>query len=59
MYGIGIGFPLEPTKEDIKRLKRELAHDKFGVVVGGKAKAKSTNNSDPDRDKTKPTSKKD
>jgi hypothetical protein len=36
-YGIGIGFPMEPTKEDIKKLKRKLARDMFGVVNGGKA----------------------
>ncbi|GAW29184.1 hypothetical protein [Carboxydocella sp. ULO1] len=41
-YGIGIGFPAELTKEDIKKLKRELAHDVLGVVDGGKAKSKPT-----------------
>lgn len=35
MYGIEIGFPVEPTKEDIKKLKRDLAHNKFGVVDSG------------------------
>lgn len=37
-YGIGITFPVEPTKEDIKKIRRDLAYDKFGVVDGGKAK---------------------
>lgn len=36
-YRIGIGFPTEPTKEDIKKLKRELARDMFEVVGGGQA----------------------
>lgn len=58
-YGIGIGFPMEPTKEDIKKLKRELAHDMFGVVDGGKAKSKPAAKSGTGRDKTKPTGKKD
>lgn len=58
-YGIGIGFPVEPTKEDIKKLKRELAHDMFGVVDGGKAKSKPASDSDPGRDKAEPTSEKD
>jgi len=40
-YGIGIGFPVEPTKEDLKKIKRDLAYDKFGVVDGGKTKSKS------------------
>lgn len=52
-HGIGIGFPMEPTKEDIKKLKRELAHDMFGVVDGGKT------NSKPGAGKTKPAGKKD
>jgi hypothetical protein len=52
-YGIGIGFPVEPTKEDLKKIKRDLAYDKFGVVDGGKAKSK------PGADKTKPAGKKD
>ncbi|NPV30642.1 MAG: hypothetical protein HPY58_13545 [Firmicutes bacterium] len=59
MYGIGISFPAELTKKDIKKLKRELARDMFGVVDGGKAKSKPASNSDPGRDKTEPTGKKD
>ena len=35
-YGIGISFPVEPTKEDLKKIKRDLVYDKFGVVDGGK-----------------------
>lgn len=31
-FGIGISFPKKPSKEDIKKLKR----DRFGVVDGGK-----------------------
>ena len=53
-YGIGIGFPVEPTKEDIKKIKRDLAYDKFGVVDGGKTKPKPAR-----ADKTKPAGKKD
>lgn len=41
-YGIGIGFPIEPTKEDIKKIKRDLTYGKFEVVSGGKAKSKPT-----------------
>ncbi len=47
-YGIGISFPVEPTEKDIKKIKRDLAYDKFGVVDGGKG-----------ADKTKPAGKKD
>ena len=53
-YGIGIGFPVEPTKEDIKKIKRDLAYDKFGVVNGGKTKSKPAG-----ADKTEPAGKKD
>jgi len=53
-YGIGIGFPVEPTKEDLKKIKRDLAYDKFGVVDGGKTKPKPAG-----ADKTKPAGKKD
>ncbi len=35
-YGIGITFPTEPSKEDIKKLKRDIAYSRFGVVDGGK-----------------------
>lgn len=52
MYGIGIGFPIKPTKEDIKKLKREVAHDMFEVVSGGKEKKRAG------RNKTEPTDKK-
>jgi len=41
-YGIGISLPIKPTKEDIKKLKREVAHDMFEVVSGGKEKRKPT-----------------
>lgn len=51
-YGIGIGFPVEPTKEDLKKIKRDLAYDKFGVVDGGKAKPKPAG-----KDKSKPDDK--
>ena len=53
-YGIGIGFPVEPSKEDLKKIKRDLAYDKFGVVDGGKAKSKPA-----DADTAKFTGKKD
>ncbi len=56
-YGIGISFAVEPTEKDIKKIKRDLAYDKFGVVDGGEAKPKSTAKHS-DRDKTKPTGKK-
>lgn len=55
-YGIGITFPVEPSKEDLKKIKRDLACDKFGVVNGGKPKSKPK---DSDKDKTKPVDKKD
>ena len=41
-YGIRIGFPVELTEKDIKKIKRDLAYDKFGVVNGGKTKSKPT-----------------
>jgi len=53
-YGIGLGFPVEPTEKDIKKIKRDLAYDKFGVVNGGKTKSKPT-----DADTAKSTGKKD
>ncbi len=53
-YGIGISFPVESTEKDIKKIKRDLAYDKFGVVNGGKIKSKPT-----DADTAKSTSKKD
>ena len=53
-YGIGLGFPVEPTEKDIKKIKRDLAYDKFGVVNGGKTKSKPA-----DTDKAKPSLKKD
>jgi len=34
-YGIGISFPVELTEKDIKKIRRDLAYDKFGVVDGG------------------------
>ena len=55
-YGIGIGFPVELSKEDLKKIKRGLAYGKIGVVDGGKPKSKPK---DPDKDKTKSASKKD
>ncbi len=57
MYGIGIGFPIKPTKEDIKKLKREVAHDRFEVVSGGKEKCKPAAKR-AGRNKTEPTDKK-
>lgn len=53
-YGIGIGFPVEPTEKDIKKIKRDLAYDKFGVADGGEAKSKPAGT-----DKTEPAGKKD
>ena len=52
-YGIGIGFigfPVEPTEKGIKKIKRDLTYDKFGVVDGGKPKSKPK---DSDKNKTK------
>jgi len=57
-YGIGIGFPAEPTRKDIKKLKRDLAYDKFGVVDGGKTKPKPAQPG-AGGDKAKPNGKKD
>ncbi len=31
-----ISFPINPTKEDIKKLKRQVARDRFEVVDGKK-----------------------
>lgn len=53
-YGIGIEFPMELTEKDLKKIKRDLAYDKFGVVNGGKTKSKPA-----DTDKAKPSLKKD
>ena len=53
-YGIGLGFPVEPTEKDIKKIRRDLAYDKFGVVDGGKTKSKPA-----DTDTAKSTGKKD
>lgn len=55
MYGIGISFPMKPTKEDIKKLKRELAHDMLEVMKGGKAKSEPTAKR-ADKNKAEPTS---
>jgi len=55
-FGIEISFPTEPTKEDLKELRRQVAHDMFEVVKGGEAKSNPTCKSNPDRDKTKSTS---
>jgi len=55
-YGIGITFPVEPTKEDIKKIKRDLAYDKFGVVSGGKEKCKPAAKRATGRNKTEPAS---
>ena len=54
-YGIGITFPVEPTKEDIKKIKRDLAYDKFEVVSGGKEKCKPAAKC-AGRNKTEPAS---
>ena len=57
-YGIRIGFPIEPTEKDIKKIKREVAHDKFEGVSGGKEKCKPAakcagrNKTEPASDKT-------
>jgi len=51
-YGIGIEFPMELTEKDLKKIKRDLAYDKFGVVDGGKAKPKLAS-----ADKAKPDDK--
>lgn len=38
-YQREMGFPINPTKEDVKKLKRQVARDKF-EVIDGKAKTK-------------------
>jgi len=38
-YRQEISFPINPTKEDLKKLKREVARDKF-EVLDSKEKAK-------------------
>lgn len=42
-FGIGISFPNKPSKEDIKKLKR----DRFGVVDGGKKPSANTDQDNP------------
>ncbi len=38
-----IGFPINPTKDDLKELKRQVAKDKFKVIDGKtKKKGKQT-----------------
>jgi hypothetical protein len=34
-YRREISFPINPTKKDIKKLKKEVAQDRFEVVEGG------------------------
>jgi len=41
-YRKEIGFPINPTKEDIKRLKQQVAKDRF-KVVDGKGESKKEN----------------
>lgn len=41
-YRREISFPMEPTEKDIKKLRREVARDKFGVVDGGKQREKES-----------------
>ena len=41
-YRKEIGFPINPTKEDIKRLKQQVAKDRF-KVVDGKGESKEEN----------------
>lgn len=40
MFSKEISFPAYPTKEDIKKLRKQVAYDKFEVIDGGKAKDK-------------------
>lgn len=40
MYGMGISFPTEPTKRDIKELRKQVAYETFKVVDGGQSKKK-------------------
>jgi hypothetical protein len=40
MYGIDISFPKLPTKEDVKKLRKEVAKDRFAVLEGEPPKAK-------------------
>ncbi len=35
-YRKEIGFPVNPTKADIKKLKQQMARDRFEVVDGKK-----------------------
>lgn len=52
-YGMGISFPSEPTKKDIKELRRQVAHDRLEVINGewsdsaaGSGATRSTSNND-------------
>lgn len=39
-YRWEMGFPMDPTKGDLKKLRREVARDKFKVVDGKKQNKK-------------------
>ena len=38
-YSEEITFPANPTKADIKNLRRQVAKDKFEVIDGGKTES--------------------
>lgn len=40
MFSKEISFPAYPTKEDIKKLRKQVAYDKFEVIEGGKTSDK-------------------
>ncbi len=44
-----ISFPINPTKKDIKELRKQVAYDKFDVVDGGKGEAKPKPETDTEK----------
>lgn len=39
-YAIGISFPIEPTEEYLKELRRDIAHSRLNVISGKKLRPK-------------------
>jgi len=39
-FGVGIGFPVRPSKKDVKELRRQVAHDRLEVIKGERSDSK-------------------
>ena len=57
MYSKEITFPANPTKADIKSLRRQVARDTFEVIDGGKTESSASagsaagaNRAEPEKD---------